>query len=76
MHNNKSDTSSNESASDSIDQLVDADAANEVIADDESNLRETKLKDKRTKFYKTGTSENFSRLVIIKFWMILLVFVI
>ena len=45
MCNNKSDTSSNESTSDSTDQPVDADAANEIVADDESNLRETKLKD-------------------------------
>ena len=74
MHNNKSDTSSNESASDYIDQLVDG--ASEVVADDEWNLGEATLKDNRTKFYKTGRSENFSRLVIIKFWMILLVFVI
>ena len=65
MCNNKSDTSSNESTSDSTDQLVDA--ASEVVADDESNLGEAKLEDNRTKFYKTGTSENFSWLVIIKF---------
>ena len=50
MSYNESDMSSNESTSDSIDQLVDADKENEVV-------------NSKTKKYNVNTSQNFSRLV-------------
>ena len=61
MCNNKSNINSNESTSDSVDQLVDADAANEVVADDESNLGKTTLKDNIKKYYKAARSEKTSQ---------------
>ena len=61
MSYNESDMSSNESTSDSIDQLVDADKENEVV-------------NSKTKKYNVNTSQNFSRLVN-TFWYTILVFV-
>ena len=57
MSYNDSDMSSNESTSDSIHQIVDADEANEIV---EPNLSETSPK---TKKYNVNTSQNFTRLV-------------
>ena len=68
----ESDKSSNESTSDSIDQLVDADKANDVVP---PNLEETTPKtNSNTKYYNTTSSKNFSKLVNIMFWLIILVF--
>ena len=61
----ESDKSLNESTSDSIDQLVDANEAKEVVP---PNLKDTTPKtNSNTKYYKTTSSGNFSKLVIIMF---------
>ena len=58
----ESDKSLNESTSDSIDQLVDADKANDVVP---PNFEETTPKtNSNTKHYKLNASQNFSRLVV------------
>ena len=67
MCDNEPDMSSNEPTSDSIDQLVDAVAANEIVADDDPipESRPTTFKNRST--YRAARSANFSKLFIIKF---------